>query len=388
LTGGGTFGGATFAGVATFTEAATFTGSAARFDDKVEFGGGVTLTTAPATFNKTAFFADGTSLLMTADASTVTLGKPSGALAVGVPVTNVTDVYSQVLAPSTSSSAPVVLTPMAGTKLIFGGSLNSKTVAQEQKESSGNHGIKITGKATLISGTTYTVASESTKIGTLELGDSAGLTLGPRLTVGTAPQGYAHAEPRVVLTGAENAAGAILKGVGSLFAGDTTIVGGTIGWHVVDTATGGVGTVTIAKDRITGGAASVALTGAAGANIKVTATKTLTLGLTTTVDLAGSTGTPGASITLGRNGTLAFTAASSKVLLGAGTSGDDITGTTNMTIGGVAVTATGSFAVADFKVVGSGPKNLVTIGGANVGDLNAGAADVVIDSAKPVGGGV
>jgi hypothetical protein len=387
LTGGGTFGGATFAGVATFTGAAAFTGGEARFDDKVVFGGGVTLATAPATFKKTAFFAAGTGLVMGDATSTVTLDKTNGALAVGEP-TSAPDDYSQVLAPSAGSSAPVVLTPMDDTKLTFGGSLSGKTVAQatDASGSGAPHGIKITGKATLISGTTYTVASESGKIGTLELGDSADLALGGELTVGTRPPGYAYDEPEVVLTGAESNAGAILKGVGSLSAGDTKIVGGTAGWQADDT---GANTVTITKDRITGSASSVSLTaGGAGASITVAPQKTLTLGENATVKLAGSPGTSGASITLGRSGTLAFTATTSKVLVGAGSGGADIGGITSVTIGGAAVTLGGSFAAADLQVITSdGRKYLVQIGGSNTGSLSAGsAADVVIDSAKPVVG--
>jgi hypothetical protein len=318
FTGAADFSGATtFSGVATFTSTADFSG-AATFTNNVVFGGDVTLTAAPATFNKTAFFAASTDLIMTTAESTVTLDKTNGALAVGAPVANV---YSQVLAPRNGSSAHVVLTPVAGTQLTFGGSDNAKTVAQDQSDS-GAHGIKITGTPTLISGTTYTVASVSGKVGTLELGDSAVLTLGDTLGVG-AP---AHVPPKVVLTGVANTAGAILKGAGSLVAGGTTIVGGANGWQAVNASS----TATIAANSITGGAALTA--GSPESEITVAVNKMLTVNNATItlaaskgkVTLAGHAQTPGKLLLKGGG------SAAGKLIVDAGLTESVTVGTTSL----------------------------------------------------------
>ncbi|MDR1470235.1 MAG: hypothetical protein LBT00_13200, partial [Spirochaetaceae bacterium] len=235
------------------TEDVTFTGD-------VAFGGNLTLTDKGVTFDGTAFFApDAVITLTAADDSAITL-KDGHALAIGAP-TNTAAVWQYFL---TASGADVTLTPAANTKLTV--AADGKTITQDTS-TSGAHGITVGGEAVLVSGSTYKVASESGKVGTLTLDSGAVLTLGPETIL---PEGYEDkAPPQIVLTGAASG-GAVLTGEGTLIAGGTEITGGNTDgtW----TASGAAGLVTIAEDSITGDAAGVTLTagGHANAEIKVT----------------------------------------------------------------------------------------------------------------------
>jgi hypothetical protein len=324
------------------------------FDENVVFGGDVTLTAVPATFKKTAFFAPGKSLIMTAVASTVTLGKTTGALAIGVPATNVPDVYSQVLA--ARDATDVVLTPEATTKLTFTGSAYTKAVTQDTSAASpgADHAIAIAGTATLISGTTYTVASADKKVGTLELGRGAKLTLGDQL-LENPPSDYTHASPVVALTGAASSKGAFLKGVGLLDAGGTAITGGTSGWQ----ADGAGGLVMISRDSIAGSVADLSLTaGSPESGITVGATKTLTVnsvaitlgagkGKVTLVGgstggklllKGGGTGTTGKLVVDTAKISVATLSSLSSIELWAGASSDSTTNATITPLTGIAIT--------------------------------------------------
>jgi hypothetical protein len=113
----------------------------------------------------------------------------------------------------------VTLTPTANTTLTVAESGKSVTQA-----GTAAHGITIGGTATLVSGSTYTVASEASKKGSLTVDADGVLTLGGAIL---SPEGYTHAEPTIVLTGAtaSNAATLVLKGGGTT--GGTLVVDAT-----------------------------------------------------------------------------------------------------------------------------------------------------------------
>jgi hypothetical protein len=360
-----------------FGGAVTF-GGAATFKENVVFGGDVTLkATGSAVFEKTAFFADGTELILTAVASTVTLDKDTGgALAVGTPAGNASDVWLHVL---DVGSADVVLTPAANTKLTF--SASPKGITQSAVGTNA-HSIAVGGTATLVSGTTYTVASEATKLGTLAVSTSTDeLTLGGGFLDGDGDPvpGGTHSSPAVLLTGAASTSGAKLTGEGSLVAGGTTIVGGTAGtagWQV-----SGTGTVTIATDTITASAPTAVLTAVTGTTpptITVAAGETLSIGADTTVKsgfIALGTGTWTATsaattigesiITLGANASAAFGAGTGATVL---TGGDDSSNT--FTASGSLVTLAQS--AGKLTITGSAATATLTTGNTAGIDVNAG----------------
>jgi hypothetical protein len=135
--------------------------------------------------------------------------------------------------------------------------------------------------------------------------------------------------------------GGKLAGLGtlSLNSGDTKIVGGADGWEAV----GGEGiknsyASTKASIVAANGAASLKA-GGPGATITVaTAAKELEIGALTTIELGGSPTIAWGVITLkddkSTGAKLSFNAATSKVLLGAGTGGTAATGDA-ITIGGI-----------------------------------------------------
>ena len=264
-------------GLTTFENTFTFNKSdgGVVFEGDVVFEEDVTLTAGFATFKKTAFFADTKKLTLTAATSVVKLADGTGALAVGAPVAGVPDIYSTIL--KADDGADAVLTPAANTTLTF---TASGKVLTQGASGTNNHGITLTGGATLISGSSYVVESAADKIGTLTV--TGTLTLGPEVLE---PTGYENeAAPKLVLTGAATTNGALLKGSGSVVAGGTTIVGDDDGWQAV-----GTGTVTIAKDAITASASTVALTAQhADAAITVTASR-----LAVTGEITLATGTKG-----------------------------------------------------------------------------------------------
>jgi hypothetical protein len=183
--------------------------------------------------------------------------------------------------------------------------------------------------------------------------------------------------------------GAKLTGPGEVVAGSTTISGGSRGsWQVFGSSTETIGILQDSADTasITNllgvGTPSFEAVGA-GAYIKQAAGsgKKLTVGAATVVDLNGTSTTAGGIIELeggSTGGQLELAAATSKLLLGAGTGGGNAAGTSPLTIGGKSVTSGGSFAVADFQKTAGGV--LVQIGGANGGTLTAGTDNVTIAS--------
>jgi hypothetical protein len=197
------------------------TGTGIVFDGNVFFGGDLTLTQVPAEFNGNAFFADGKALIMTHADSVVTL---KGALAHGDPVSGVPVIYSAVLMPDSDNEDGVTLTPLANTKLTFSTG-SGKGLTQAPHTGASGHSITIGGKAHLVAGATYTVASDSTNNGILTIDDGAELTLGHGFLLDAVNNptfvnsSTINTSASLVLTGAANADGAILEGDGKVVAG-------------------------------------------------------------------------------------------------------------------------------------------------------------------------
>jgi hypothetical protein len=364
-----------FPGVITFAStvgAATAGGIV--FEGDVVFGGNVTLTAVPATFKKTAFFADGTALILTDVASIVNLYDTTGALAVGAPVAGVPDIYSTIL--KADAGANAVLTPAVKTKLTF--TASGKVLTQGASETN-EHGITLTsGKATLISGSSYVVESAENKKGTLTV--TGTLTLGPEVLE---PAGYGNeAAPKLVLTGATGENGAKLAGAGSVVAGGTTIVGGTNGWQAVDD---GTDTYTIEANAITAagaGGAFTAVTGATQPSITVAAGATLNLAADTTIDLKGTAAAVGSIVLKGAasNGAILAFAQGTTSIVKTANDGSDTSGISiaNATIG----------ANLDVKTTGSSNYYLVDITSkdqATGRTIQAGSSDVTLGGSTVAG---
>jgi hypothetical protein len=179
-----------------------------------------------------------------------------------------------------TSGETVTLTPAAATKLTFNPS--GKGLTQESGDDTpADHGIEIGGNALLVASATYTVASESGVLGTLEVTDE--LTIGH----GELLDGFNNTSDSasLVLTATNDANGAQLIGAGSVVAGKTTIGAGdgSAGW----TAGGAAGTIAIEADKIDGSVAGATLTaGQAGNVITVAVGGALVIGDSNTVDLA------------------------------------------------------------------------------------------------------
>jgi hypothetical protein len=224
-------------------------GAGIEFDGPVAFGGNLTLTAVPATFNGNVSFVEGKKITLTTAASIITLGQN---IVLGLPTAaNVPAVFGSVIDSYGAEEAGVTLTPADGTVLTF---TAPRTITQS---GSGGHGIKIAGKAGLPAGATYKVASESDKVGSLTLDTGAELLLASGVLLPGPNELDTAAESKLVLTGATDSNGALLKGDGTLKAGAAAIVGGDNGWQAV-----GTGAVTIAADKIE--AAAVLTSGATG----------------------------------------------------------------------------------------------------------------------------
>jgi hypothetical protein len=214
------------------------------FNGPATFGGNVELTAGNATFESTASFADNAVLTLVEATSTVTLN--AGA-SLGTPYGWTSgSVWSTILGNSDGTNA-VVLTPAAGTTLTFGA---DRVLTQS---GSGAHSIAIsgTGAPGLYAGATYTVASESDKVGTLSLGSGVNLTLGTGALAPPADEtGLSGATPsKLVLTGASGTDGASLAGEGTVVLGNASITGGANGsWQAVGAST----SVALTATAITG----------------------------------------------------------------------------------------------------------------------------------------
>ena len=367
-------------GLTTFGNTFTFNKSdgGVVFEGDVVFEGNVTLTAGFATFKKTAFFADGAKITLTAATSVVKLADGTGALAVGTPVAGVPDIYSTIL--KADAGADAVLTPLANTTLTF---TESGKVLTQGASGTNDHGITLTsGKATLISGSSYVVASEANKKGTLTV--TGTLTLGPEVLE---PTGYENeAAPKLVLTGAAETNGALLKGSGSVVAGGTTIVGGTNGWQAVDD---GTDAYTIEANAITAAGGGGAFTAKdADAAITVAAGSTLTIAADTTITVADQGSIVLKKQTTGANGAaINLNATTAKI---AGLTG----GTSDRTL------TTGNIANATYTV-GSSTGDVTGGGTANAGNAHitggnatgpnpikaedSGSTDVTINAGTVVG---
>ncbi|MFP3091039.1 hypothetical protein LQZ21_12015 [Treponema sp. TIM-1] len=178
---------------------------------------------------------------------------------------------------------------------------------------------------------------------------------------------------------AATSGGATLKGPGKLIAGTTEISGGSRGWQVFGGDTIGISytgatAATIANSG-TGATTFTAL--GAGATITQAASGTLTIGPNTTIELGGSSSTAWGVIVLkDSGGALEFNAATSKLLLGAGSGGAAASGLTTLKIGGKDVTNT-SLVAADYQQADG---VLVQIGGTTAGSIAANAGDITIAS--------
>ena len=191
----------------------------------------------------------------------------------------------------------------------------------------------------------------------------------------------------LVLTSASDTSGAKITGTGKVTAGLTEISGGTSGWQAVGSHSNGVTIAALTADTasITGTSGEVFTAQGAGATITQLAgeNNALTIAADTVINLKGTGSAAGGTITLtsGANpGKLAFTAATSKVLLGESQEGAGaISGVNTPTIGGRAIVID-TLVAADFKNKDS---KLVQLGGTTAGNFTADVtadADVVIDS--------
>jgi hypothetical protein len=237
----------------------------------VTFGGDLTLTDAGVTFDGDTLFAEGAVVTLVATDSIITL---KGGAVLSVPVAG-SPAWGYILSNANETATnTVTLTPAANTTLTFG-----PERILTQSGSGATHGIAVsgTGTATLVAGAAYVVASASGKVGTLTIDTSKTLTLAEGVLEGDSFDDYSA---RLVLTGATETNGALLKGAGKVVAGDTEISGGDDGWQAV-----GTGTVALAVNSITAAAALTAQH--ANSLIEVTAG---TLTVNGTVTLASSKG--------------------------------------------------------------------------------------------------
>jgi hypothetical protein len=183
------------------------------------------------------------------------------------------------------------------------------------------------------------------------------------------------------------ATGAKLLGPGSLIINEiTTIKGGANGWQ----AAGG-GNITFVTDNTTskiGASAASTLTAlGAGATIVQAASETKTLTITTdvTVNLAGSTTSPGGSITLSADENGGSLILVGKILAGAGTGVAITADVDTFTIDNAAMTLGDGITKANFFVDASNFLNQLQ-GAAQNNTITAGATDnVIIRSTAKVG---
>jgi hypothetical protein len=221
---------------------------------------------------------------MTTDASIITLDKAKGALAVGTPTGEAADVWLKVLAGAEGTNPPTLTPGSVGAELAFTSTETAKTITQS-KNSGSAHSIAIANNVVLISGSTYTVASESGAVGTLEIAGSGSLKMGGDLLV----DGKAHTPPQLVLAAAPTGEAALLKGTGSVVAGKTAIVGGTSGWEAIGASS--ATKITISEDSIAADADTGTLTAVTGdtqPSITVAAGGNLVIGDNTTINLGGT----------------------------------------------------------------------------------------------------
>jgi hypothetical protein len=364
-------------GTTTFKAAASAAISIS-FAGPVVFEGDLTLTAVPAEFGASASFTAGKILKLTSNASIVTL-KPGASLGLN----GLQGSQGQILA--NSSSGNVTLTPATtnGVHLAVTGTTSANRTLTQTFTGGNPHGVVVagTGTASLVSGATYTVASEDTKVGTL--------TVNGKLRLGGAQDGAAAA--KLVLTGAVAAAnGALLKGTGTVVAGATEIVGGSDGWQV---GGNGVSTITIAEDTITSDlTAAVLLANDTGSLIKVTAgrlTVTGNIKLVTSnkgkVTLTGDGTTPGSLLLKGHvtiPGKLTVSAESTDVTIGGTTTADNflLTADTPVPAKNAKVTKADSTAIStadDITVQGANANASGGVVLGNIGGVGAGK-DVLI----------
>ena len=168
--------GATFSntGLTTFANTVTSTATGTSFAGDVVFKGNVTVTAGGLGFGGAAYFADEAVVTLTDATSVITL-KPTAMLAHG-DATKIPAVYSAILANLDPGEGDVTLTPEANTTLTFGEN-GTKSITQGASGSNA-HSITIGGNAALIASATYTVASTTSKVGTLKVADSGSLTIG------------------------------------------------------------------------------------------------------------------------------------------------------------------------------------------------------------------
>jgi hypothetical protein len=381
-----TFGGAAaFKGEAYFTGPVTF-GGTATFNELAVFGGDVTLSTAAATFGKTAFFADTKKITLTLGTSTIKLGAGAG-LAIGTPSPNAPDVYNTVIINS-GTGTDLTLTPAAGTVLTFSASTSGKGITQS---GSGAHDIKIGGAAALIPGSTYTVLSAASAVGTLTIDTDATLTLATGVLLAENPSGITATTSGLVLTGAASD-GAKLVGTttGSLKAGATTITGT---WQAV-----GAGTVTIAASStsassITATGSSVLTAGTGGVITQgAVSGNNLTIGADTTINLVGNEGTALGKLVLTGHastpGEIVLTHATTSIVKTGLTAGNGAftaaatIGTKTFaagTAGAAAITTTAAAAAGKFATLTSG-----ATGGKGLKGGSSASDTVTIDSTQAV----
>jgi hypothetical protein len=361
---------------ATITAAAiTFSGNVAAsisgsgdkiiFDGPVAFGGDLTLTAVPATFKGDVSFAETKKIVLTTDASVITLVK---GIVLGTPVTGgAPAVYGSVIDTYEAASAGVTLTPADDTKLTF---TAARTITQDSSSGSAAHGITIGGVAGLPAGATYTVASGENKVGTLTLDTGAELSLASGALLPDGNELSDPAQSKLVLTGAAGENGALLKGAGKVVAGATTISGGTGSWQAVDAG----GNVEITANAITGTSTDAAFVAAANAGAITVGDHTVASTTFTVTSLAvnivagGTIAIPYPVSGTGNVFKLANSGASLKGLKITGTAGTTITGITNATVVGKSTVGTSGSAVAGNFIAGADGSTAATITGAEDSD--------------------
>ena len=369
------------AGVAVTTGDITFKGP-------VTFAGDLTLTAKGAIFYSSASFAASKGLKLVAVTDSKVTLKPGAALG----ITDAHTVWGYVLA--NYGSADVVLTPVANTKLtVSGANLSARTITQSSIPDNAVHGITITGKASLVAGSTYTVASASNKVGTLTVTGELHLGAG----VLTGPDTYDDNSAKLVLTSDTSTYGAKLTGAGKVVAGNTEI-GGTNGWQAV--GAGSSSKIIISVDTIdaqvaagTGDAAGILTAQTTAATITVKNGGTLTVehgtidisAASTSFVLEGATGAGSKLLLKGATtapGKLKVSAESSDVKIGTTTTAANflITATSEESATNAVVTnaAGGAILAADSIVCTAAAENATS--GSVLGTIGGGAAtkDVLI----------
>jgi hypothetical protein len=346
-------GGATFSNAATFGGAASFK-STATFNNTASFSGDVTVTDAK---------------VITLSANAVTLAADKSVIIADDddPVTVLTATALSMLTPGGAAT----LTPdLANKKLTLG--------AADLALTSGTLAVASGSTLEVPSGQTLSAAGTVNVTGTVSVAAGGIVAILEGGVLGTSGSGK-------VVFGAT-----MFSGVGAWTASATggSAEAGVSGVSITSAAAGATialvaGTNTRTAGILTASGTNPTITQAAGSG------NALTIAAATEINLAGATLAKVGEIKLvsGTNpGQLTFTAATSKVLVGAGTGGTPITGTNTPTIGGNTIVIT-TLEADDFQ--NDSNTKLVLLGGTTAGNFTASTTadqDVEINSTVAANG--